>query len=35
VQVRRPRTSPWGSDTAWRIFSQIAEFLIAYDAIDE
>lgn len=35
IQVRRPRTSPWGSDTAWRIFSQVSEFLIAYDAIDE
>ena len=35
IQVRRPRISPWWSDTAWRIFSQLAEFLIAYDAIDE
>lgn len=35
IQVRRPRTSPRWSDTAWRIFSQLSDFLIAYDAIDE
>lgn len=35
IQVRRPRTSPWGSDTAGRIFGQVSEFLLAYDAIDE
>jgi hypothetical protein len=35
IQVRRPRTSPRWSDTAWRIFSQLSDFLLAYDAIDE
>lgn len=35
IQVRRPRTTPRWSDTAWRIFSQLSEFLLAYDAIDE
>lgn len=34
IQVRRPRSSPWWSDTAWRIFSQLSDFLLSYDTID-
>lgn len=34
IQVRRPRSSPWGSDTAGLIFSQLAEFLVTYDGIE-
>ena len=34
IQVRRPRTSQYWSDTAWLIFSQFAEFLIGYESID-
>jgi len=34
IQVRRPRTSEWWSDTAWKIFSQLADFLLSYDTID-
>jgi len=35
VQVRRPRSSPWWLDTAWKVFSSIADFLLAYDKIEE
>lgn len=34
VQVRRPRSSQWWLDTAGRVFSSVADFLIAYDAIE-
>jgi len=34
IQVRRPRTSPWWSDTAGLIFSKLSEFLVTYDTID-
>jgi cell division protein FtsI/penicillin-binding protein 2 len=34
IQVSRPRWSPRWADTAWRIFSQLADFLISYDSID-
>ena len=35
IQVRRPRSSPWWSDTAWRMFSSIADFLLSYDKIEK
>ncbi len=34
IQVRRPRISPWWAETAWKIFSQLADFLLSYDTID-
>ena len=34
IQVRRPRNSPWWSDTAWKIFDYLANYLIAYENID-
>lgn len=35
IQVRRPRSSPWWLDTAGKVFSSIADFLLAYDKIEE
>jgi cell division protein FtsI/penicillin-binding protein 2 len=34
VQVRRPRTNFWGAQTAGRIFSEVAEFLIGYSLVE-
>lgn len=34
IQVRRPRTSPRWADTAWAIFWQLAQFLVAYDTLE-
>ena len=34
VQVRRPRSSPWWSQTAAKVFASIADFLIAYEKIE-
>jgi len=35
IQVRRPRSSERWLDTAWRLFSEIAEFLLWYEQIEE
>ncbi len=35
VQVRRPRSSQRWLDTAWRLFYQLAEFLLAYEQIEQ
>jgi cell division protein FtsI/penicillin-binding protein 2 len=35
IQVRRPRSSPWWLDTAWRVFESVAEFLLSYDKIEK
>lgn len=35
IQVRRPRNSQWWLDTAAKIFGSIAEFLVAYEKIEE
>lgn len=35
IQVRRPRSSQRWLDTAGRLFYQLAEFLLAYDEIDQ
>ncbi len=35
IQVRRPRLSPRWSDTAARIFGDIARFIVAYDKIEK
>ena len=35
IQVRRPRSSPWWLDTAWRVFSSIADFLLSYERIEK
>ena len=34
VQVRRPRNSQWWWQTAWRIFQDVAKFLVVYGLID-
>lgn len=33
IQVRRPRTCAWWVCTAWRVFKDLAKFLIEYDGI--
>lgn len=35
IQVRRPRSSQWWLDTAWRLFSVVADFLTAYEQIEK
>jgi cell division protein FtsI (penicillin-binding protein 3) len=34
IQVRRPRTSLWWGETAWRIFRDVAKFLVSYSLIE-
>ncbi|HKL43929.1 MAG TPA: penicillin-binding protein 2 [Candidatus Absconditabacterales bacterium] len=34
IQVRRPRASYWGAQTAGRVFSDVAKFLIGYSLIE-
>lgn len=35
IQVRRPRSSEWWLDTAWRLYADLADFLIWYEQIEE
>ncbi len=35
IQVRRPRTSQRWLDTAWKLFSSVADFLMAYEQIEK
>lgn len=35
VQVRRPRSSQWGGQTAGRIFRDVASFMVTYELIDQ
>ena len=35
VQVRRPRATLWWAQTAWKVFSEVANFLLEYSFIEE
>lgn len=34
IQVRRPRSSQRWLDTAWKVFQEVADFLVAYEQIE-
>ncbi len=35
IQVRRPRTCQWWACTAWKIFKDLAQFIIDYEGIEK
>jgi cell division protein FtsI/penicillin-binding protein 2 len=35
IQVRRPRTSKWGNDTAVKLVDQVLWFLLEYSSIEK
>lgn len=35
IQVKRPRTSPWAEETAGKIFTRVADFLLTYERLDQ
>lgn len=35
IQVKRPRISPWAEETAWKIFTRVADFLVSYERVEK
>ena len=35
IQVKRPRTSPWAEETAGKIFTRVADFLLNYERLEQ
>lgn len=35
IQVKRPRTSPWAEETAGKIFTRVADFLLNYERLEK